>query len=647
MDALQVFMSNELIQALGWTLLHSLWQGAAIALFLGVVLSFMSRQSAQLRYWISVTALLSLVALSISTFTYIYQPAVHNVDAALASANMTHQNITDAPIPMADEVGITFSNHPSSFVNYFEPHLPLFVAIWLLGICLFSLKFLGELAYTQHLKRYHCQPLPDEWQQRTKSIARKMGVRQAIQLKETLRIHSPMVIGFFRPAILFPIGLINSLTVAQVESIIAHEMAHIKRYDYLVNLLLSMVEILLFFNPMVWWISRRIRTEREFSCDDAAIQYTGDVVAFVKSLAQLEEWRLNPPSSLSMAFGGQKKGVLSRVQRVLKPNQPHHNPSKALLSVGVMSLCLGLLAFEPASERDSIPIIEAAPPAIEIMVNDSPEISSSDNHVIADIDQADQATEEVNTENSDDIESTEVDEGDLTVRATTDSIPEELKAIQLQINAVEQERNKLEREMNQREQEMDLKVNEIEQKVREQEFAQREVIHQLEREMREKQMAMEKVSYEFERKAMELEREAILLQKKANETDMARAQLDNEQLSPEAREQIRKKVIQQEKELREKENQLREQEILLEKAEYEKVFQMEKTLRETENKQFQLSQELELAENKFEQMGHEIEHQAELIEVEFEAKLEKLEAKLDQLYDKMHEIEKETRLGDQ
>lgn len=246
--SLELF-TPDLTHTIGWTLLHSLWQGAVIAILLGLLLVALSKYSANTRYWVAVNAMLLLLLTSISTFLYLHESPSFNalsVNAQILPLENIPQLEQVPNTQMADEVVSHTRNHPTDYLIYAESHLPLFVTIWLLGVCLLGLKMLGELAYLQHLKNYRCRLLPVYWQTRLEEISRAMGIKKSIKLIESFRLHTPMVIGFFKPVILFPIGMINQLTTAQIESIIAHELAHIRRNDYLVNIFISIVEIILF-----------------------------------------------------------------------------------------------------------------------------------------------------------------------------------------------------------------------------------------------------------------------------------------------------------------------------------------------------------------------------------------------------------------
>jgi hypothetical protein len=158
-----------------------------------------------------------------------------------------------------------------------------------------------------------------------------------------------MVIGYLKPVILLPLGALSGLPLAQIESILAHELAHIRRHDYLVNLLQSLVDITLFFNPFAWWISACVREERENCCDDIAVQATGDSLTFIKTLANLEAMRLDSPQ-LAVAFIGNKGSLKSRVQRLIYGKNQKATFSEGFLSALVLFFCMGIASYQAQAD---------------------------------------------------------------------------------------------------------------------------------------------------------------------------------------------------------------------------------------------------------------------------------------------------------
>ncbi|MCU0446826.1 MAG: M48 family metalloprotease [Microscillaceae bacterium] len=344
MNPIQNLLSDHLIQALGWTILHSLWQGAAVAVLLAVVLIVMRRNSSNARYVATISSLAALLLVSVFTFLRYYQASTvgkPQPEGLELVWQVGKQLLQDTP-PVKTE---NWQDYFSFFTDYFAQHLPLIVSGWLLGITILMLRFLGGIAYLQRLKHYKTQAVSDFWQGTTNYLARQMKLKKTVSLLESAVVKVPMVIGWLKPVILLPIGTLNGLTARQVEIILAHELAHVYRHDYLVNILQSLVEIALFFNPFVWWISASIREERENCCDDLAIQVTNeDQLAFAQTLVSLEEMRWQS-IGLVPAFLGDKGSLLGRIKRLVQQNTPNSTFSEGFISALLLVFCLTIASF--------------------------------------------------------------------------------------------------------------------------------------------------------------------------------------------------------------------------------------------------------------------------------------------------------------
>lgn len=331
-------LPDALVQAGGWTILHSLWQGAVITLLLAFILGRTRDHSPVFRYNLSVGALFLMLAAVVSTFMMYYEPATGlsvNLSAAGATAGGT----------LAAELPATASMQNDLAGRFF----PFLLQVWLIGVALMGLRMLVELVYLQRLRSANTRPIEASWQERMNALKWQMGILQPVVLRESLRVSSPMLVGWIKPVILLPIGMLSGLSTEQVACILAHELAHVRRLDYLVNLIQSALEVLLFFNPAVWWISAQIREEREHCCDELAVSVTGDRLTLVKTLAQLEEWRMQS-GQLGLAFNGRPQGVLGRVQRLLGGESSVRIIGKGLWSLLFFCMATGLLAFQDQDE---------------------------------------------------------------------------------------------------------------------------------------------------------------------------------------------------------------------------------------------------------------------------------------------------------
>jgi beta-lactamase regulating signal transducer with metallopeptidase domain len=172
---------------------------------------------------------------------------------------------------------------------YFNRHIYLIVTIWVLGVALFMLRLLSSISYVYYLKSKMNFPADEYWQELLDGLAAKVNVQKGIELVESALVRSPMVIGHLKPVILFPIGAINRLNPNEVEAILAHELAHVMRNDYVFNIIQSVIEALFYFHPAVWWISAQIRAERDNCCDDVALELCGNSMTYAKSLVSVQE----------------------------------------------------------------------------------------------------------------------------------------------------------------------------------------------------------------------------------------------------------------------------------------------------------------------------------------------------------------------
>ncbi len=307
-------LSEELATALGWTVFHSLWQALLIALVVAGASFLFRRHAAQVRYLIGNLGLLAVLGVSVLTFLNLYHPTPS------VEGPSTGVVILNNSVMITSTAAVAPQTILQQWLAYFEPHLPLIVTVWMIGAALFGLRMLGGLLFLQQLRHRGVRLPARRWNAVVQELADQLGIRGHVGLLESVRVQVPMVIGYFKPVILMPVGAVNALTPQQVEAILAHELAHIARADYLFNLLQSMVEVLYYFNPGVWWISANIREERENCCDDIAVELCGDNLDYARALVQLQElgWQ-RPP--LAMTFTGKKRQLLQRVRRLLYQTQ--------------------------------------------------------------------------------------------------------------------------------------------------------------------------------------------------------------------------------------------------------------------------------------------------------------------------------------
>ena len=225
--------------------------------------------------------------------------------------------------------------------------MPWLVALWFAGVLFLSLRFLGGLVVAQRLKRRRASEAIQQWQEKLSSLRGRLRVSRPVRLCESVLVEVPTVIGWLRPVILVPASALTGLSAEQLEALLAHELAHIKRYDYLINLIQTAVETLLFYHPAVWWLSAQIRQEREHCCDDLAVATCGDVLTYARALAELEQLRSVAPQLAVAANGG---ALINRIQRLVgSPARASHRFESWL--AGVIALATALTIFAGAQTQ--------------------------------------------------------------------------------------------------------------------------------------------------------------------------------------------------------------------------------------------------------------------------------------------------------
>ncbi|HSC38231.1 MAG TPA: M56 family metallopeptidase, partial [Chitinophagaceae bacterium] len=270
---------DALVQALGWTLLHSLWQGLLLALVAGLVMLLTKNVRAGARYIMLV--LLMGLFLAAATGTFIHE--IRLPAPALLSTVGRQQSTIPATVyeegpagnallpALTDNITTGHNRFTDEVITYFNTHAPLIVLVWFIIFSARFVKLLAGLLQVQRLRHHKTNTLSGYWTQRVQNMAESLRIRRRLQLLESAMVQVPVVMGVFKPVILIPLGLITHLPAQQVEAILWHELGHIKRKDYLVNLLQSFAETIFFFNPAILWISSLVREERENCCDDIAL----------------------------------------------------------------------------------------------------------------------------------------------------------------------------------------------------------------------------------------------------------------------------------------------------------------------------------------------------------------------------------------
>ena len=323
----------------GWALVHFLWQGTAIALLAALVLHMCRHRSASVRYLIACGAMVAML-LSVT----ITGALTHAPGAGRESEARTVQkqliSTPDVLLPITIDEGPTASVR-SAAVRV-EALLPWIVSAWLAGVLLLLARVAAGWWRVRRLHHVALSAMRSSWQHAADRIAGRLGLARVIRVVELSAVDVPLVVGCLRPIVVLPIAALSQLNVAQVEAILAHELAHVRRHDYLVNLMQTVAETLLFYQPAVWWVSARIRDEREHCCDDVAVAVCGDAAGYAAALTELEAWRSGELDLAAAATGG---SLVNRVRRILRVEISEESRTSAVTICIVALAIVGAVAI--------------------------------------------------------------------------------------------------------------------------------------------------------------------------------------------------------------------------------------------------------------------------------------------------------------
>jgi beta-lactamase regulating signal transducer with metallopeptidase domain/uncharacterized protein YnzC (UPF0291/DUF896 family) len=296
------------MQSLGWSLLHFLWQGTALAALAAAAMALCRRPS--VRYLLGVGALVLMLLAPLATFFFYVQQHSGVADTAKSSP------LAAVAWPIARGRAAASGSIPSSLassrISAYEV-LPWLVEAWLLGVAFFSLRSAGGFFLLERERRRQSSVVSPRVLEICHTLQDRLGLNRAIDYCECKWLQAPAVIGWFRPVVFLPVTALTGLSEEQLESVIAHELAHIQRFDPFVNVFQVCVETLLFYHPAVWWLNKKIRAEREHCCDETAVAVCGNAVEYARALTLMEEWRSAPV----LAMAANRGPLTDRIVRVL------------------------------------------------------------------------------------------------------------------------------------------------------------------------------------------------------------------------------------------------------------------------------------------------------------------------------------------
>jgi len=317
---------NKIIDALGWTFLHSLWQFTILFLAAYHFNNAKTNWASAKKYWANNILLWLAPFISIVTFLY-YIVDNHTINKTIILKN--NPNLFIKP---------TVTNVSIGVFDQINQYLPILVYIWVIGAIIYFIHLLFGLRYISQLKKNSFEIIEDSIHEIFNTLKIKLNIEKPIALLESSYIDSPILIGYIKPVILLPIGIINQLSINELEAILAHEIAHFKRNDYLMNIIQLIIESVFYFHPSIWWISNRIRVERENCCDDIALSVCENKILYAKSLYNLLKLKSEKHPSFALALKGSKNHeLLLRIKRILNHSQ---NRSTMLEKISVTGLLM-------------------------------------------------------------------------------------------------------------------------------------------------------------------------------------------------------------------------------------------------------------------------------------------------------------------
>lgn len=344
-------VNDILLKAISWTLVHSIWQGFLLAFFAGLVILLTKKSTSALRY--NVLAVLFLVFLIGTGLTFQYEFQTENTET------ITRLNLPVQELQFQFGQGgttILYGDYSQIIIDFLNQNANLIVLIWFVIFCIRCFGIFGSLSHIYRIRNYKTQQPSEFWQHKITELSARIQFHKTIILLESRLVKVPSVTGFFKPMILIPAGLLTQLPQDQIEAILLHELAHIRRKDYVINILQRFAEILFFFNPGLLWVSSILHDERENCCDDIAIAASESKAKFVHALVSFEEYNLKN-NALVMGFGGSKNHLLNRAKRIIYNNNKTLNAvEKTILSFSIVAVSIIMVACANNKMNEQHPV---------------------------------------------------------------------------------------------------------------------------------------------------------------------------------------------------------------------------------------------------------------------------------------------------
>ena len=331
-----IMATGDWIVALGKTIIHSIWVGLLLLSVLKLILNVIPDSYSNLRYRISVLSLLMLLGSGFALFFLLYSPAD------------TIQINSGAGVEGPFHLGMLKNYMNRSRLSNFHFIYLISSYIYIAGIPVIGIRSMGLFRYQIRMKKAG-SPVPSSWKERFIKLKISMGIKRSVELMESGIITAPALVGFFKPVVLVPVGILSNLSINQVETILMHELFHLRRFDAFANMIQLLIENIFFYNPAVWAISRHIRTEREKCCDDGVLESCGDPLIYARALYQIAGLNTQYAHLAPGAGGADKFQLFHRIQRILKIDAMKNNIREKLFSlillIGGLAIMLTVTGF--------------------------------------------------------------------------------------------------------------------------------------------------------------------------------------------------------------------------------------------------------------------------------------------------------------
>jgi beta-lactamase regulating signal transducer with metallopeptidase domain len=336
--------ASILIHSLGWALLHSIWQGALIFAILKLALFSFPGMAARIKYHLSYLSLAAMFTWFLGSFYQEWQ----RLQAITIKVTEGGTDPAGYKVFFIKTFPPQSSYLSDSMLLQVERYFPLLIVVYTAGIAFLSLRFLVNLLQVQLLRTQGVSQVPAHIYHLLEQLRSALAIDRKVKVLLSARVNVPIVLGTIKPVILLPVASISQLSTDQLEAILIHELAHIRRYDFLLNIMQTVVETILFFNPFTWLISVIIRREREHCCDDLVLAHTNQPLPYAKALATLEAYRLSG-GQFAMAATGQSNHLLNRIKRIMEMKKNPLNYSQLIVAlVLIATMTISVIWLTPA-----------------------------------------------------------------------------------------------------------------------------------------------------------------------------------------------------------------------------------------------------------------------------------------------------------